>query len=147
MRSSTSLSERHADTDVQPGTVLVALSAIFLLNILLRAFYLRFDFVNGDEGVRALFSDAEVFPMAVEGDPFWDKSRRELIEDLSGSRPRMILDVNGDLLNLPFEDVVEFFKSNYRLRESVGVDQNRPFIVYEMKNDQISDAGARGGTR
>src|SRR5215831_13078011 len=54
MQSSTSLSARHPPTDIKPGTVLVALSAIFLLNLLLRAFYLRFDFVNGDEGVRAL---------------------------------------------------------------------------------------------
>src|SRR5215813_12842656 len=54
MRSSTSLSAQRIPTDVQPGTVVVALSAIFLLNLLLRVFYLRFDFVNGDEGVRAL---------------------------------------------------------------------------------------------
>jgi hypothetical protein len=29
-------------------------SPIFALNLLLRVFYLRFDFVNGDEGVRAI---------------------------------------------------------------------------------------------
>ena len=34
--------------------VLLALAAIFCLNLLLRVFYLRYDFVNGDEGVRAL---------------------------------------------------------------------------------------------
>jgi 4-amino-4-deoxy-L-arabinose transferase-like glycosyltransferase len=34
--------------------VLLALAAIFFLNLLLRVFYLRYDFVNGDEGVRAL---------------------------------------------------------------------------------------------
>jgi len=32
----------------------LALVGIFLLNLLLRAFYIRYDFVNGDEGVRAL---------------------------------------------------------------------------------------------
>src|SRR6185369_12985934 len=31
-----------------------ALVGIFLLNLLLRVFYIRYDFVNGDEGVRAL---------------------------------------------------------------------------------------------
>jgi CheY-like chemotaxis protein len=34
--------------------VFVAFAAIFFLNLLLRVFYLRYDFVNGDEGVRAL---------------------------------------------------------------------------------------------
>src|SRR3954471_5674478 len=34
--------------------VLLALAGLFVLNLLLRVFYLRYDFVNGDEGVRAL---------------------------------------------------------------------------------------------
>src|SRR6185369_14727982 len=34
--------------------LLWAFGGLFLLNLLLRVFYLRFDFVNGDEGVRAL---------------------------------------------------------------------------------------------
>ena len=34
--------------------LILALSGLFLLNLLLRVFYLRYDFVNGDEGVRAL---------------------------------------------------------------------------------------------
>lgn len=36
------------------GRVIFGLSVIFLLNLLLRVFYLRYDFVNGDEAVRAL---------------------------------------------------------------------------------------------
>ena len=34
--------------------VLLVLAGLFFLNLLLRVFYLRYDFVNGDEGVRAL---------------------------------------------------------------------------------------------
>ncbi|HKP14314.1 MAG TPA: glycosyltransferase family 39 protein, partial [Blastocatellia bacterium] len=34
--------------------VLLAFIGLFVLNLLLRVFYLRYDFVNGDEGVRAL---------------------------------------------------------------------------------------------
>ena len=34
--------------------VALALAGIFILNLLLRVFYIRYDFVNGDEGVRAL---------------------------------------------------------------------------------------------
>ncbi len=33
---------------------MLAIGGLFLLNLLLRAFYIRYDFVNGDEGVRAL---------------------------------------------------------------------------------------------
>jgi 4-amino-4-deoxy-L-arabinose transferase-like glycosyltransferase len=33
---------------------MMVFAGLFLLNLLLRVFYLRFDFVNGDEGVRAL---------------------------------------------------------------------------------------------
>src|SRR4051794_36448715 len=34
--------------------VFLAFAGIFFLNLLLRVFYLRYDFVNGDEGMRAL---------------------------------------------------------------------------------------------
>ena len=34
--------------------MILALAGLFLLNLLLRVFYIRYDFVNGDEGVRAL---------------------------------------------------------------------------------------------
>jgi hypothetical protein len=33
---------------------MLAVGGLFLLNLLLRVFYIRYDFVNGDEGVRAL---------------------------------------------------------------------------------------------
>ena len=34
--------------------MMMAFAGLFLLNLLLRVFYIRYDFVNGDEGVRAL---------------------------------------------------------------------------------------------
>jgi 4-amino-4-deoxy-L-arabinose transferase-like glycosyltransferase len=42
------------DRGVTTRQVLLAIAGLFLLNLLLRVFYLRYDFVNGDEGVRAL---------------------------------------------------------------------------------------------
>jgi 4-amino-4-deoxy-L-arabinose transferase-like glycosyltransferase len=39
---------------ITSGQVMLALGGLFLLNLLLRVFYIRYDFVNGDEGVRAL---------------------------------------------------------------------------------------------
>jgi hypothetical protein len=40
--------------ELTPLYVFLAFTGIFFLNLLLRVFYLRYDFVNGDEGVRAL---------------------------------------------------------------------------------------------
>jgi len=50
----------HSRSVTTPGIIIttaqlaLALVGIFLLNLLLRVFYIRYDFVNGDEGVRAL---------------------------------------------------------------------------------------------
>ncbi len=49
-----SVSESSLDTLITPGQLLLAFAGLFLLNLLLRVFYIRYDFVNGDEGVRAL---------------------------------------------------------------------------------------------
>ena len=39
---------------ITPAQLMLAIVGLFLLNLLLRVFYIRYDFVNGDEGVRAL---------------------------------------------------------------------------------------------
>ncbi|HST20267.1 MAG TPA: glycosyltransferase family 39 protein [Blastocatellia bacterium] len=44
----------HWIASVTSRQIVWAFAALFLLNLLLRVFYLRYDFVNGDEGVRAL---------------------------------------------------------------------------------------------
>lgn len=41
-------------SDISRGRACLALAALFALNLLLRVFYIRYDFVNGDEAVRAL---------------------------------------------------------------------------------------------
>jgi 4-amino-4-deoxy-L-arabinose transferase-like glycosyltransferase len=41
-------------TELSAKSLFLCFAAIFILNLLLRVFYLRFDFVNGDESVRAL---------------------------------------------------------------------------------------------
>jgi 4-amino-4-deoxy-L-arabinose transferase-like glycosyltransferase len=45
---------RRVEVTVTSNQVLLALACLFFLNLLLRVFYIRYDFVNGDEGVRAL---------------------------------------------------------------------------------------------
>ena len=44
----------NAGITITPSQLMLALGGLFLLNLLLRVFYIRYDFVNGDEGVRAL---------------------------------------------------------------------------------------------
>ena len=43
-----------ASLPITTGQLMLAFGGLFLLNLLLRVFYIRYDFVNGDEGVRAL---------------------------------------------------------------------------------------------
>ncbi|HEX8090454.1 MAG TPA: glycosyltransferase family 39 protein [Blastocatellia bacterium] len=57
MASKTKNAKRAGVSDKQglrPLHIFLAFAGIFSLNLLLRVFYLRYDFVNGDEGVRAL---------------------------------------------------------------------------------------------
>jgi len=44
----------NSESAITPMQLMLAFAGVFLLNLLLRFFYIRFDFVNGDEGVRAL---------------------------------------------------------------------------------------------
>lgn len=52
----------------------LALVGLFLLNLLLRVFYIRFDFVNGDEGVRALSAVRMLEGARLYADVVTDKS-------------------------------------------------------------------------
>ena len=49
-----SRSINNPEITITTAQLALALVGIFLLNLLLRVFYIRYDFVNGDEGVRAL---------------------------------------------------------------------------------------------
>lgn len=69
------------------------------------------------------------------GDSFWQENRARLIEDLKRTRPRLILDVYGGLLSLPYAELTEFVKENYRRERGIGTDPNRPFIVFRRKDD------------
>lgn len=46
--------DARPDNVITTKKVLLVFAALFVLNLLLRIFYLRYDFVSGDEGVRAL---------------------------------------------------------------------------------------------
>jgi 4-amino-4-deoxy-L-arabinose transferase-like glycosyltransferase len=70
---------------------------------------------------------------APDGEPFWREERAALVEDLNRARPRLIVDVSGSLLRLPYAEVVDFVEENYRYDESIGTDPARPFMVYSLR--------------
>jgi hypothetical protein len=73
-----------------------------------------------------------------EADPeivFWRENRALLIEDLKRTRPRVILDVFGKLLELPYPEIVEFMEKNYRPTGHAGLNSWRRFVVYELKEE------------
>lgn len=53
-RNTAVVSGPREDTTIMSRQLMLAFGGLFLLNLLLRVFYVRYDFVNGDEGVRAL---------------------------------------------------------------------------------------------
>ncbi|HYP27173.1 MAG TPA: glycosyltransferase family 39 protein [Blastocatellia bacterium] len=68
-------------------------------------------------------------------DLFWSENRARLIEDLRRTRPRVILDVYGDFHALPYPEIKEFVRRNYRRAEKIGPDPSRPFWVLRRKGD------------
>ncbi|HEY9230891.1 MAG TPA: glycosyltransferase family 39 protein, partial [Blastocatellia bacterium] len=78
------------------------------------------------------FSDAEAVA-AEPNAPFWQAARANLIEDLKRVRPRIILDIKGDMGDLPYAEITDFLKANYEDAGAVGPDSNRPFRVLRLK--------------
>ncbi|HJQ26864.1 MAG TPA: glycosyltransferase family 39 protein [Blastocatellia bacterium] len=78
------------------------------------------------------FADAEAVA-AEPNAPFWQEARANLIEDLRRVRPRLILDIKGDMDDLPYAEITDFLKANYEDAGAVGPDANRPFRVLRLK--------------
>jgi 4-amino-4-deoxy-L-arabinose transferase-like glycosyltransferase len=88
------------------------------------------------------FSDAEAIAAEPQA-PFWQAARANLIEDLRRTRPRIILDIKGDMDDLPYPEITDFLKENYEDAGAVGPDPNRPFRVLRLKD--APTARLRGG--
>jgi 4-amino-4-deoxy-L-arabinose transferase-like glycosyltransferase len=64
---------------------------------------------------------------------FFRDARARLIEDLARERPRIILDVYGNLLSQPYTEIVDFIRANYKAAGKIGPDPARPFVVLLRK--------------
>ncbi|HXG94963.1 MAG TPA: glycosyltransferase family 39 protein [Blastocatellia bacterium] len=73
--------------------------------------------------------------LAPPDERFWAEARTSFIEDLRRSRPRLILDVDGSFLQLPYKEVTDFIRENYDFNgaEKIGPDPARPFFIYRLK--------------
>ena len=71
--------------------------------------------------------------LAPPDEGFWPEARANLIEDLNRTRPSFIVDVSGTLLALPYPEVVDFIKANYRFEQNIGPLPARPFALYRSK--------------
>jgi dolichyl-phosphate-mannose-protein mannosyltransferase len=80
------------------------------------------------------FSDAEA-TVPASGEEFRREAAANLIDDLRRSKPRLILDVEGNFKALPHPELVEFVGKNYRDAGSAGPDATRPFRVFELKGE------------
>jgi 4-amino-4-deoxy-L-arabinose transferase-like glycosyltransferase len=78
------------------------------------------------------FNDAEAVAAAPNA-PFWREARANLIADLRRARPRFILDIKGDMDDLPYAEITDFLKENYEDTGAVGPDPNRPFRMWRLK--------------
>lgn len=81
------------------------------------------------------FTDAADEEVAPEID-FFRESREHLIEDLRRERPRLILDVYGTLLSLPYPEITDFVRKNYRREGNIGLNSWRSFVVYALRDSE-----------
>jgi len=81
------------------------------------------------------FTDAALTEVNPEVE-FFREAREHLLEDLRRERPRLILDVYGALLSLPYPEITDFVKKNYSQDDRIGVSPSRPFVVYALKENE-----------
>lgn len=78
------------------------------------------------------FADAEA-TVSSSGEQFRRYAAANLLEDLEHTKPRLILDIEGNFRTLPYPELVKFIDDNYREDGSAGTDPSRPFRVLRLK--------------
>jgi len=81
------------------------------------------------------FSDAEA-TVAESGEQFRREAAGNLLEDLKRNKPPLILDIEGGLKSLPYEELVGYIGTYYDDIGSAGVEPARPFRVLKLKEGE-----------
>jgi hypothetical protein len=84
------------------------------------------------------FPDTEA-TVSEAGAGFRREAAANLIEDLRSTRPRLILDVEGNFTALPQPELVAFIEKDYHPAGNAGPDASRPFRVFELKAGAQAD--------
>lgn len=66
---------------------------------------------------------------------FFREAREHLLEDLRRERPRVILDMAGNLPSLPYPEITDLIKQNYIREGKVELNLSRPFVVYTLNEN------------
>lgn len=77
------------------------------------------------------FVDAEA-AVAESGEQLRREASANLIEDLRRTQPLLILDVYSSIQSLPYADLLDFIRKNYREAGTIGPNPDRPFRVFEL---------------
>ena len=72
------------------------------------------------------FSDAEA-TAPESGEQFRREAAANLLEDLQRNKPPLILDIEGGLKSLPYEELVKYIATHYDDFGSAGIEPGRPF--------------------
>ena len=64
--------------------------------------------------------------------PLWGIARRQLLEDLARTKPTVILDRDECIMTVPYPEIVEFMKENYKYDGVIGTDPSLQLRVYRL---------------
>jgi len=80
------------------------------------------------------FSDAEA-TVPESGEQFRREAAANLLEDLQRNKPPLILDIEGGLKSLPFEELVGYIGTHYDDVGSAGMEPARPFRALKLREE------------
>jgi 4-amino-4-deoxy-L-arabinose transferase-like glycosyltransferase len=80
------------------------------------------------------FSDAEA-TVPEAGEQFRREAASNLLEDLRRNKPPLILDIEGGLKSLPYEDLVGYISTYYHDIGSAGIEPARPFRALRLREE------------
>jgi len=82
------------------------------------------------------FADAEA-TVSSSGEQFRREAAANLLADLQQTKPKVILDVEGNFRALPYPELIDYVDNNYREDGNAGLDPARPFLVLSSNDLSI----------